>query len=146
MYLIGIFIFMVLLGVMGAFSAGAVAMIDFPSLVAVLGLTMPILMASGLMPDFINGFRLMGARENPFTAVELRRIEQANRLALRALLLSGLLGTGVGVVGLLSQAPEGPELMAGLSVALLTTLYAVALGFIILPVQARVRAVLSLQE
>lgn len=146
MYLIGILIFVILLGALAMFSGGIIAYMDFPSLLVVLGLCLPILMASGLMTDFINGFKLMGSRVNPFSIIELRRIEQANRLVMTTLMLSGIMGTLIGIVGMMTHITQADAILPGLAVAVLTTLYALVFVFMVLPVQAKVRAVLSTLE
>lgn len=146
MYLIGIVIFSAFLVALATFSGGVIAFIDIPSLMVILGLSTPILMASGLMKDFLNGFRLMGSKVNPFSVIELKRMEQANRLAMTTLLLSGIMGTLIGTVGMITHVTDRALILPGLAVAILTTLYALEFIFLILPVQAKVKAVLSTME
>ena len=146
MYLIGLVIFILFLMAIAAFSGGVVAYIDFPSLLVIIGLSAPILMASGLMPDFLKGIRLMGYKDNPYTLFELKRMDQANRLAITLLLLSGITGTLIGFVGLFSHVKDMGVVLPSMAVALLTTLYALAFVFLVLPVQAKVRAVMGTLE
>jgi hypothetical protein len=76
MYLIGIIVFLVLTTLLMTISAPPMVFLDFPSLLVILGVTVPILLASGLLPDLGKGFRLMTAKENPFSLFELKRIRR----------------------------------------------------------------------
>lgn len=146
MYLIGVCVFIIFLGIIAAFNTAVFAFVDPPSLLVVLGLTLPMMMASGLLPDFLKGFHLMGLKVNPYSQIELNRIYQANRLATSAFLLSGLIGTLMGSVALLANVSDAASLLPGFAVASLTTLYALIFVFLILPIQAKVQAILSTLE
>jgi len=143
MYFVGILIFSAFLVALSFFSGSASVYVDLPSLIVILALTIPILLASGLLPDLFRGFRLMGMKVNPYSSLELKRITQACRLALLSLLLSGLTGTIFGTVGMLSNLSDPTRIGPKLAIAMLTTLYAIVLGFLILPVQAKVRTILD---
>lgn len=146
MYLIGIIIFLVFLSVLALFVSTPLVFIDLPSLMVVLFLTIPILMASGLLTDFVKGFKLMGQKENTFSVIELNRILQANKLAMFSFILSGVIGTLVGTISIMAKLSDVETIGANLSVAILTLLYALVLTFFILPVQARVKAILSTMD
>lgn len=143
MYLVGLVIFIFFLIAIASFSAGMVAFIDIPSLLVIVGLSFPIVMASGLMPDFLKGFVLMGSKTNPYSIVELKRIEQANGLAIKSFLLSGILGTLIGFVGLFSHVSNPDVVLPSMAVALITVPYSLVFVFIVLPIDAKVKAVLS---
>jgi flagellar motor component MotA len=120
--------------------------VDLASLLVILALSAAVLVASGLMGDFFKGFKLMGQKANPYSAIELKRIQAAVKLAVCALLLSGGVGTIVGVVAILSGMGDSTALGPNFAVALLTTLYALVFVLVLLPVQARVKAVLGTMD
>ncbi len=93
MYLIGIVVFVAMLVGIVFWTAAPLAFVDFPSLLVILVLSAAVLAASGLMGDFFKGFKLMGQKANPYSAIELKRILAAVRLAIWAFLLSGMVGT-----------------------------------------------------
>ncbi len=142
MYLIGVIVFLGLTVGLAFLSSVPLNFVDLPSLLVILALSLPVLMASGLICDFFKGFRLMGQKVNPFSEIELKRILQANVLAIRSILLSGALGTMVGVIALLTGT-SGAGILPGLGTAMLTVLYSVIFVLLVLPVQAKAKAVLA---
>ena len=146
MYLIGIIVFLALTSVLMTFSAPPLVFLDFPSLLVILGVTVPILLASGLLPDLGKGFRLMTAKENPFTLLELKRIRQACRLTQRTLPLAGVLGTLVGLVGMLTHLDDPTKIGPAVAMSVLTIVYAIILLFVILPIRARTDTIIDTME
>lgn len=146
MYLIGVVVFLVLMVGIAMISGAPLAFVDLPSLLVVLALTLSIMIASGLLADFFKGFKLMGQKVNPFSAIELKRIRQANRLAICALLISGAVGFVVGVIAMLSSLSDAAALGPNIAMAMLTMLYALLFVLVVLPVNAKVRAILSTME
>lgn len=146
MYLIGMLVFLVLTSLLMTISAPPLVFIDFPSLLVILGVTVPILLASGVLQDLGRGFRLMAVRENPFSLFELKRVRQACHLTLRVLPLAGVLGTLVGLVGLLTQLDDPTKIGPAIAMSLLTFLYAVVLLFVILPIRAKTNILIDTME
>jgi flagellar motor component MotA len=146
MYLIGILIFVGLLVGITFFTSAPLVFVDLPSLLVILALSAAVLVASGLMGDFVKGFKLMGQKTNPYSVIELKRIGAAVRLVICSLFLSGGVGSIVGAVAILSQLGDPAAMGPNFAVALLTMLYALVFVLILLPVQARVRAVLATME
>jgi flagellar motor component MotA len=143
MYVIGLIIYLaflvgttLLVGAPGAF-------IDLPSLMIILVFSISMLMASGLLPDLMRGFKLMGKKVNTYSSLELKKTEIAAGLMIKLLLLSGLLGSLIGSIAMLAGLSDISLLGKNLAVALLTLLYALLLVFILLPVRAKVRAVIQ---
>lgn len=145
MYFIGILIFMGLLIGTTQFSATLKAYIDFPSIVVILGFTIPILMASGLLGDFAKGFKVMGEKENSFTALELKRMLIANKLAITLILLSGIMGSIIGGIGILSRL-ENMQIGPSLAMAVLTFFYAIVFTVLLIPIQAKIKTILTTLE
>jgi flagellar motor component MotA len=146
MYLIGIVIFVALLVGLAFWTAAPLVFVDFPSLMVILALSAAVLAASGLMGDFFKGFKLMGQKTNPYSAIELKRILAAVRLAIWAFLLSGMVGTVSGTIAILSNLSDVALIGSGAAMALLTMLYSMIFVFIMLPIQARAKAMLATME
>lgn len=142
MYFVGLVIFIAFL-VCSTFFSGALApFIDLPSIILVLAFSIPMLMASGLLKDFMRGFRIMGQKVNTWSLFELKKTEIALKLMIKLLILSGLLGSMIGIVGIASNFTDIVKIGPNLAVASLTFLYSVLIVFILLPVKARVKAVI----
>ena len=143
MYFIGIAIYLALL-IGTVFLVGSPAsFIDFPSIIVVLVLSFSMLLASGLLPDLCRGLKLMGKRENTLTSLELRKTEIAVGLAIKLLLLSGFLGFMIGAIAILASLSDYSLIGRNLAVAMLTLLYSILLVFILLPVRAKVKAIIE---
>lgn len=143
MYLIGLVVFLVILMGISSFSGAPMAFVDFPSIIVILGISLPILLASGLTKDLLRGFKVMHQRENQFTAIELRRTLSALKMTRHTLILAGGLGTLIGTVGMLSQLSNPSQIGPNMAVALLTVVYAIILTGAIVPIQYRIEAILS---
>ncbi len=146
MYLIGIIIFLAFIVLLSSFSSGLMAFVDFPSLIVILALSIPTLMASGLLPDFFKGFKLMGQKVNYYSKLDLERILEANNLAVKAFLLSGTIGLILGFVGVLRNLTNPSALGPSLAVALMTILYSLIFISLILPIKSRVRTIIKTME
>ncbi len=142
MYYVGIILFVAFLAGSTLLSGPLATFIDFPSILIILAFSLPMLMASGLFPDFFRSFRIMGQRTNTYSCYEIRKTEISLGLTIKLLLFSGLAGFLIGLIAILSGIRDMAYLAPGLAVATLTPFYAVILVFILLPVQAKVRAVL----
>jgi len=146
MYFLGILLYFIFLAAF-SFSSGTIeTFIDFPSILIILALTMPMLMSSGLLSDFFRGFAIMGKKINYYSSIDLKRILEADRLVIRALLLTGAIGTIIGTVSLLAKLDDPSSFGPPLSFALITILYSLILTSIILPVKAKVSTILATLE
>ena len=123
-------------------SGSLVSFIDLASIVVVLGFSFPLLMASGLLSDFLRAFKIMGSRVNVWSMIELNKTELALRLAMKLLLISGLSGTIIGIISIASHLSDMSALLPSIGVALLTLHYSILLVFILLPMQAKVKAMI----
>lgn len=145
MYFLGIIIFLGLLVFTTLLSSTINAYIDVPSIVLIVGFTIPIVMASGLLGDFLKGFRVMSEKENSFTTLELKRMLIANKLAITLVLLSGLMGSIIGGIGILSHL-DSLQIGPSLAMAVLTLFYALVLTVVLVPIQAKIKTILSTLE
>lgn len=145
MYFLGIIIFLGLLVFTTLLSSTINAYIDVPSIVLIVGFTIPIVMASGLLGDFLKSFKVMSEKENSFTALELKRMLIANKLAITLVLLSGLMGSIIGGIGILSHL-DSLQIGPSLAMAVLTLFYALVLTVVLVPIQAKIKTILSTLE
>ena len=146
MYYIGILIYLFVVGFLFNFSTEMKHYIDFPSLVVVLGITAIIIVSSGLAKDLVNGFKLMKSRVNTFSLIELKKMEIAVRLAIKSILLSGVLGTMSGTIAILSNIEVIEHLWPSFGVAILTLMYAIVITFLLMPIASRIRATIASLE
>lgn len=142
MYFVGLVVFISFLVGSTVLSGALASFIDLSSIIIVLTFSIPMLMASGLLTDFIRGFRIMGQKVNTWSLFELKKTEISLRLMIRLLLLSGLLGCLICIISILSSFSAISKIGPNLAIASLTLLYSVLMVFILLPVQAKVKAII----
>lgn len=142
MYFVGFVIFIVFLVASTLMSGSLASFIDLPSMLIILSFNIPMLMASGLISDFIRAFKIMGKRVNTWSMIELNRTETALRLVIKLLLLSGLLGSIIGIISILANSSSIDMIGPNLAVSFLTLLYSVIIVFILFPIQAKVKAMM----
>lgn len=146
MYYIGLLIFVILLVVLFSFSATLNNFIDIPSIIVVLGFSVPIVMAAGLLSDFVKGFKLMAEKVNPFSVLEVKRILLSVQLMIKMMLLSGFVGTMSALIVIFSKFTTIETLFNHMSVAIITLFYALILTIILLPIEAKAKAVIASLE
>jgi len=142
MYFVGLIVFIAVLAGTTIVSGSPAAFVDLPSIIIILAFCIPMLMASGLTSDLLRGFKLMGQKVNIWSLLELKKTDTALKLTVRLLLLSGILGSLTGVIGLVSNLSSIDRLGPNLAVALLTLFYSILLILMLIPVQARVKAMI----
>jgi len=74
--------------------------------------------------------------------IELNRTEIALRLAIKLILFSGLLGSIISVISILSRINNMAHIGQNLAVSIITMLYSILITFILLPVQAKVKSMI----
>lgn len=134
MRIVGLLIVLVLLlmGVMNGGSLGSV--IDIPSVLIVVGLTLGISLQGGVpLGKILRSF--FGA---PFQGEELRDVVQAWKQVRTYVMVSGLVGSLLGMMLLFQNLDVYDAFFPGTATALITTFYATILSYLIfLPVQNR---------
>lgn len=146
MYLIGVILFFAVFVLLSLFNGQALMLVDVTSLVVIVALSFPMLMASGLLSDFFKGFKVMGQKVNYFSKIDLERILEANKLAVTAFLLSGAIGAILGTIGLLANLGDLSQIGPNLAMAILTVLYSIILIALVSPIKAKVRTILKTME
>lgn len=121
-------------------SVGAILnFIDMPSLLIILMITVPMLLASGLFPDLRRAFRVIMVKKAAYTKLELQRSLEAVKLTIRLIFYSGFLGTIVGLITILKSLKDIDVLGPNLSVMLICILYAIFGSFLLLPIASKLR-------
>lgn len=114
--------------------------VDPPSLIAILLLTLPILFRNGMGKDFIRGFKLL-KRDYSCHLTELKRTLDAVEMMQKQLLCAGIIVTILSMCMLfadgafLESSPDGGILMVNLSIIFLPIFYIAILEMLLLPVQ-----------
>ncbi|MBM7685988.1 MotA/TolQ/ExbB proton channel family protein [Defluviitalea raffinosedens] len=146
MYFIGVVIFIAFLVCTTLLSGSLALFIDFPSILIILAFSIPMLMASGLFADFIRAFKIMGKKINVWSRIELNRTEISLRLAIKLVLLSGSLGTIIGMIALLSNISDKAQIGRNLAVSILSIFYSILIIFLLLPLQAKVKSMIQTMD
>lgn len=120
--------------------------IDFQSLIVILGITIPVLLLSGLFKDFIKSFRLLTLSENPFSKIELKKMQASIKLTIKLLGFSGILAAFVGIIASLNGFTDMTILFSNLAISLIAPLYSLLFIIILLPIEAKIKAILSTLE
>jgi hypothetical protein len=142
MYLFGCVIFIGLLILILGLTSSLLLFVDIPSLILILGFTLPILTASGLFGDFVRSFKLITSRENSASRFELNRMLLANQLAMVMFIISGVLGTIIGGISILNFSEIGENIFPSVAVSLITTLYGLIFVILLIPVRAKLKAII----
>lgn len=140
MYVVSMILFLVILILSVSIWSMATLYVDLPSLVLIVTFTVPILFASGLHMDFLKSFKLMRSKENLFSVIELKRMLQAVKLVIKTTLTSGILGSLIGSIAILSK---GTFVLGHFSVAMISLLYGIIFVLVLLPIEARIKATID---
>ena len=122
--------------------------LDFPSLLLILLLSIPILISSGLLRDFNNAFRIAIGKKKSGSLTEIKRACKAVSLMIRTFLLSGLFLFLISMITVLHALDTPDALGPAISVSLLCFIYGTALALMLLPIRAilQVRIIEFMQE
>ena len=138
MYIISLIIFIIVFFIVMSLGAGIGPFLDAPSILIVLLIPSSMLVASGYLKDFIRSFKIVVAKENVFSLVELKKSLLAIKLIMKLLLASGGIGTITGFVMLLSRLSSPSEIGPYLAVALLTWFYSLLFWVVFLPIRSKI--------
>lgn len=140
MYLISILAVIVVMIFMCIFQGlNLIWLIDVPSLLLLLLITIPLLISAGLLKDFNNAFRFVVGKKKVENLKELRRSVEAVSLAIRTILLSGTLVSVIQCVVTLKALDNPEKLGPMLCVSILAVVYAVGLSLLMLPLRTQLQ-------
>lgn len=143
MYLFSMLVVIVTIILMLFISGGVgsfTSFMDFPSLLLLILIVIPILAGTNMLKDFNNAFRLAMTKKKIYSMPELKRASEAVKLVMQTLICAGLLISMAGII-LSFKYAEGQDtnlLFANFSIAILPILYALGFELILLPIRAKV--------
>ena len=126
---------------MGVF--GIFHFFDIVSMLIVIIIFISMMVASGLLKDFNNAFRLTIGKKNAKSILELKRAKEAVKFAGKLFIMSGFLGTLMGIIMVGYSCSTIKSIMINMSVALLTMFYGLVLYILLLPIQLRIEIKIS---
>lgn len=138
MYLLSILLFMVVCVVYSLRSSmgNIVYYIDMPSLLLLFLIVLPILISAGLFKDFNNAFKLSVKRKETCSRTELLRAIEAVNLVIKALWAAGIFNSVFLLIQIMATWSD-IQLIRGISVSLITLIYAIFFIILLLPLRSR---------
>lgn len=139
MYFVALIVFLVIVVVIWMFSfAGSLAyLVDFPSLLCILLLSLPMLAVTGLMRDFFRSFSIAFSKECTADRREILRSLTAVKMASRLFLFSGGLSSLIGLIAMLHFLDDPATIGPHLAVVILSLLHACFLYILLQPLRTR---------
>lgn len=117
---------------------GIVFFIDFPSLLIILVLTVPVLFRGGIWKDFLRAWKLL-KKNYACHLSEIRRALDAVEMMQKQLVYAGIISMLLSLVHVLGMLSDLASLGPNVAVAILTMLYAVIFEMLLLPLQMEAR-------
>lgn len=113
-------------------------LIDLPSMVIILILTVPVLLRGGMWKDFKRAWKLL--RKNYTCHLgELRRTLDVVEMVQRQVIYAGIISLLMSLIAILHNLSDPMRLGPNMAVAILTMLYAVCFEMLLLPLQLEVK-------
>lgn len=139
MYIIGVFVFLIVAVLVIVSFGSMVTYLDLFSLLVIIMLVIPMLLASGAHKDFNRAFRLALNKKTEPGIKELERAGTAVATARKLIILSGILDSLISMICILTRLDDIAYLGPNVSVAILSLLYAVILNIILVPIEHRLK-------
>lgn len=117
---------------------GIAFFLDFPSLLIILVLTVPVLFRGGLWKDFLRAWKLLKKNYTCHLS-EIRRSLDAVEMMQKQLVYAGIISMLLSLVHVLGMLSDLASLGPNVAVAILTMLYAVIFEMLLLPLQMEAR-------
>lgn len=114
-------------------------LLDIPSLLIILLITIPILFSTGMLKDFNNAFAFVLGRKKAESLKQLKRSVEAVTLAIKTLLLSGFFTAFVQLVVILGSLSDKSKLGSTLAVSILVVVYASGLSLLLVPLRSKLK-------
>lgn len=143
MEIISIFLGIFLLGAVdygggGINMRGIVFLLDFPSLIIILALTVPVLLRGGIWKDFVRAWKLLHKNYTCHLS-EIRRSLDVVEMLQKQMIYAGIISMLLSLIHILGALSDLASLGPNLAVAILTMLYAVIFEMLLLPLQMEAR-------
>lgn len=139
MEMISILLGIILLGAVD-YGIGAVDLklmlylVDFPSAIIILALTVPVLLRGGMWKDFLRAWKLLNKKYTCHLS-EIRRSLDVIEMMQKQLACAGIIGMLLSFIHILHQLSDLASLGPNIAVAILTMLYATIFEMLLLPLQ-----------
>lgn len=111
---------------------------DFPSLISLLVLSLPILFRNGMWKDFIRGFKLL-RKSYKCSLADLKRTLDVIELLQKQILYAAIVLTVFAMIIVLGYLQTPETMGANLAVALITVFYGAILEMLLLPMHVEVK-------
>lgn len=112
--------------------------IDFPTLICILVLSLPILIRKGMWRDFFRAFSML-KKTFVCTLGDLKRTKEAVAMMQKQVLYAGIVTSAMGIVYVLGQLDDLSGLGPCMAVVVLSILYMAILELLMLPLQYEVK-------
>ena len=128
----------------GGGANGLVSLIDGMSFLILLVLTVPMLVASGLLKDFNSAFRLSVSKNKIKNMGEIKRAIEAVDLVMKVLITAGVFVAICSFTLIIATLDDPSTLGPKVGVAVISLMYALAMNLFLLPLKSRLK--IRLQE
>jgi hypothetical protein len=146
MYWLGVLL-IIILSIAAFMYMGSVSVFfDIPSILFVITIVVPLLIASGQMRSFLLALKISTGRVRKSPAGEVRKAIVSVNLAIKLLLVSGLIGFLSGSVAILTTLRDLSQIGPPAAVAIMTNLYALFMIAFLMPVRSKLEVFLIDQE
>jgi flagellar motor component MotA len=148
MYLLAIILF--LLGTFygvtvgqDSISSAVLPFYDPVSLLIIIFITVPMLLSSGLFGDLKRAFKVISSKKVNYSKIELLRAQEAVRLTVRLLLLSGGFSTLISLITICRDIEDKVEVLGpNIALSLLTVFYSIFGCIIFVPIQSKLKVLI----
>jgi len=142
MYLIVLLLMLFTMAIATGWFSHAGVLIDPPSILIVILIPLALIVISGLWRDLKRAFKIILSKENIYTRSELKKSEVAIKAFQTYVCLSGIFGTLVGMVTVLSILDDMDKLLPSISVSMLTLFYSLFIVILLMPIKYRIQSLI----
>lgn len=141
MYIISIVVLIVVLSLMMSFSNPGILlyMIDLPSIIILIIVSIPLLFASGLMKDFLKSFSIVLERNKEISLIQLKKSMEAVGMAIQTNFYAGGFIAIISIIIVLKDLNSLDYLGPNLVVAILPLMYAFAINIVLISIKYKLK-------
>ncbi len=110
---------------------------DIPSVILLIILCIPMLLAAGLLRDFNNAFAIALSKKKIASITEIKRAIEAVELTMKSLMYGSIFTFLFSLIIILRCVDSLQLLAPNFSVAILTFIYAIGFNMLLLPIKAK---------
>lgn len=146
---LGVVIFLVVLFFVIALSVGIsnlTWLIDLQSLFAVVGISLGMLIITGMLKDFVYGFRICYGTKNIVSCECVMKSYVAMKLVMVTAILAGLFTAIISIVALLGNLADFSTVGNKLIIVLMSIMYSIGINLLLLPTLIRLYVLMNVKE